>query len=266
MSSGEDVLAVTAGAAVEVFGDELEAVFALGSLAHGGFAPLVSDVDVALVLARLEPGSAGRVRRVAATVRERAPGELAGRLSLFWSDLDGVRNGGDGGRLPAVDRLDLLDHGRLLHGTDRRAPAVRPTAGELVADGARFAAERFDAGYLDELRHPGRLLARGVRPVTKAVLFPVRFGYTLASGRIGRNDAAVDWYLGGSGDGGAGAHAPLVAAAFGWRREGLAADAGELLERHLVGLYREFLDRYAESIADPDLAAALRGRRSELDR
>lgn len=260
MTTGEDVLAVTAAAAAELFGHDLEAVFALGSLAHGGFAPLVSDVDVALVLARLDPGSAGRVQRVAATVRERAPGELAARLSLFWSDLDGVRRGGGAGRLPAVDRLDLLDHGRLLHGTDRRAPAVRPRTDELVLDGARFAADRFVAGYLDDLRHPGRLLARGVRPVTKAVLFPVRFGYTLASGRIGRNDAAVDWYVGG-----AGAHAPLVAAAFDWRRDGLAADAGELLDRHLVGLYREFLDRYAESITDPELAAALRARRSELD-
>jgi hypothetical protein len=32
--TGEDVLAVTAAAVAELFGDDLEAVFALGSLAH----------------------------------------------------------------------------------------------------------------------------------------------------------------------------------------------------------------------------------------
>jgi hypothetical protein len=39
------------------------------------------------------------------------------------------------------------------------------------------------------------LIAAGVRRLTKLVLFPVRFLYTAATGRVGTNDAAAAWYL-----------------------------------------------------------------------
>lgn len=51
-------------AAREVFTDRFEAAFALGSLAYGGFAPLASDIDLALVLrdvARQTPAEVDRV-------------------------------------------------------------------------------------------------------------------------------------------------------------------------------------------------------------
>jgi hypothetical protein len=252
MTTGEDVLRVTAAVADEVLGGDLDAVFALGSLAHGGFAPLVSDVDVALVLRYVTAASAGRVAAVARRVREELPGPLSDRLSLFWADWQGVLGGGDVGRLPAVDRLDLLDSGRLLHGTDRRPGAVRPTANELVRQAAVFATVRFDRAYLRGLCDAGRLLAQGVRPVTKTVLFPVRFLHTVESGRIGRNDEAVGSYRGPS--------APLVQAALDWRTTGITDVGGAraLLEAHLVPLHLEFLDAYAE------VAPALRVRRQEL--
>jgi len=47
---GEAVLADAVAALAAAFGPRLLAVYALGSLAHGGFRPLVSDVDVAAIL------------------------------------------------------------------------------------------------------------------------------------------------------------------------------------------------------------------------
>jgi predicted nucleotidyltransferase len=50
-ATGDDVLADAVRAGRESLGGRLLAAYALGSLAHGGFSPLVSDVDVALILA-----------------------------------------------------------------------------------------------------------------------------------------------------------------------------------------------------------------------
>lgn len=258
----ESVLDAAADVADETFGDRLSAVYALGSLAHGGFAPLVSDVDVALVLTDVDQDTAAAVAAIAPEVVRRVPGELARRLSVFWANPHGVRHGPAGyGRLPAVDRLDLIDSGRLLRGHDTRAGAVPPGGAELVRDGAAFAASRFDDAYLDTLRDPDGLVAGGARTVTKAVLFPVRFLYTLTTHRIGLNDAAVEHYTG--------PHRPLVAAAARWRDRGLTdpRDAGELLAAHLVGLHTEFLDAYAAAMdraGEPALATELRLRRARL--
>ena len=47
---GEAVLTQAVAAYRAAFGSRLAAGYALGSLAHGGFSPLVSDVDLGLVL------------------------------------------------------------------------------------------------------------------------------------------------------------------------------------------------------------------------
>lgn len=236
-ADGERVLHAAVNAAAEVFGDQLDAAFALGSLAHGGFTPLVSDVDVALVLRSLP--SADRVATVYELVRSRHRDRLAQRLSVFWSDWPGVHHGHRGGdRLPPVDRLDLLRSGRLLHGTDRRAGAVPPSTDDLVRGAAEFATERFDAAYFDRLRSPEVLLADGVRATTKAVLFPVRFLYTRHTGRFADNDTAATWYRGPA--------RPLVTAALRWRTGDITdhAAARRLLDAHLIALYQEFAADY----------------------
>jgi hypothetical protein len=47
-------------------GERSVAAYALGSLAHGGFAPLVSDIDLGLIIADpLQPDDAETVRSVA---------------------------------------------------------------------------------------------------------------------------------------------------------------------------------------------------------
>lgn len=200
-----------------------------------------------LVLDGVEQATSARVADVRERVRGDVPGELAGRLSVFWSDPRSVRHGGgEHNRLPEVDRLDLLESGRLLRGDDCRAGATRPTTDALILQAAEFALAKFDDAYLAGLRDPGTLVAGGARPVTKAVLFPVRFLYTLATGRIGRNADAATWYSTHH------RHAELVAAAATWRTEGLTdpAAARRLLSSHLRPIYATFAAEYVRALRE----------------
>ena len=64
-------------------GSRLIAGYALGSLAHGGFSPLVSDVDLGLVLR--DPLRAHDRLAIRAVARWCGPGSaLDQRLSVFW--------------------------------------------------------------------------------------------------------------------------------------------------------------------------------------
>jgi hypothetical protein len=239
-------------------GSRLIAGYALGSLAHGGFSSLVSDVDVGLVLQDpLRVKDNVTIRTVAHSLRTGRPA-LDKRLSVFWgtpSTLQGQRRGG---RFPPLDRLDLLDHGRLLTGQDARACVARPGQDELLAAGAEFALgylggtrnlpgrlrdwARLWADHgsaLDEIRNPQRLVSRGPRRLTKIVLFPVRFLFTAETGQVGTNALAAAHYL-ARGDGPA---ATLVAAALAWRLEAPADDeATAMLSEELVPLYVHYID------------------------
>jgi predicted nucleotidyltransferase len=260
------VLDAVTTAAREVLGERLAAVYALGSLAHGGFAPLVSDVDVALVLTAIDHTTADGIARVNQLARTRCATDLAERLSLFWTDADGVRLGrGEYGRLAEVDRLDLIDAGLLLAGTDQRTGAVRPDSADLVRESAELAVTKFDDRYLRTLTAPATLVARGARAVTKAVLFPVRFLFTLRTGQIGHNADAATWYTAH------GAHGALVEHALRWRGDGIADPdrAVALLEQHLIGVYDEFLDTFIRDLPKagvdaPELIENLRVRRRAL--
>jgi predicted nucleotidyltransferase len=137
-ATAEQVVADTVEAAQAVLGTKIEAIFTLGSLAHGGFAPLVSDVDVAVILGSTEPHTADQIAQVQRLVVDKASSPLSERLSVFWADWPAVRTGaGDNNRLGPIDRLDLLDSGRLLLGSDRREPSVRPSHRELVVMSVR---------------------------------------------------------------------------------------------------------------------------------
>ena len=126
--TADQVVGDTVQAAEAEFGADVEAIYTLGSLAHGGFTPLVSDIDVAIVLTHTDAGTRSRIAAVQERVTEQASSPLSGRLSLFWGDWQAVRTGeGEHFRLGPVDRLDLLDCGRLLRGTqtgESRSPCV----------------------------------------------------------------------------------------------------------------------------------------------
>jgi hypothetical protein len=255
---GEAVLARAVSAYRAALGPRLIAGYALGSLAHGGFSALVSDVDLGLILH--DPVTVKDRTTIRAVARSVGAGGsvLDQRLSVFWgtpATLGGQRRGG---RFPPLDRLDLLEYGRLLTGQDLRSAAARPADAELLVAGAEFALgylggaatlpdrlrswarlRRQDDTVLNEIRTPSRLVSRGPRRLTKIVLFPVRFLFTAETGQVGTNARAAAHYL-------ASAHPPaaaLVTAALAWRLEPPAADeATALLSRELIPLYIQYID------------------------
>jgi len=277
------VLAKALSAYRAALGSRLIAGYALGSLAHGGFSPLVSDVDLGLILQDpLRTKDRMTIRRVARTVRA-GGSALDERLSVFWGTPATLRGQVKGGRFPPLDRLDLLDYGRLLTGLDARSGVVRPDRAELLVAGAEFALGYLgggaklpgrvrgwgrlgsrDDGALNEIRAPARLVSRGPRRLTKIVLFPVRFLFTAETGQVGTNALAAGHYL-------AGADVPataLVAAALAWRLEPPADDeATALLNRELIPLYVHYLDDHIERLHAVDqhrLADRFRRWRSRL--
>lgn len=256
--AGEAVLDRAISAYRATLGSRLIAGYALGSLAHGGFSPQVSDVDLGLILQDpLRATDRMTIRKVARSVRS-GGSALDERLSVFWGTPSTLRGQRRGGRFPPLDRLDLLDYGRLLTGQDARSDVARPDRAELLVAGAEFALgylggtrklpgrlrdwarlQPRESNALDEIRIPSRLVARGPRRLTKIVLFPVRFLFTAETGKVGTNAQAAGHYL-------ASADAPattLVAAALAWRLEAPADDeATALLDRELIPLYVQYID------------------------
>jgi hypothetical protein len=247
-ATAEQVIADTVQAAQTVLGAEIEAIFTLGSLAHGGFAPLVSDVDVAIIVAATAPSTAEQMALVQSLVVDKGSNPLSERLSVFWADWHAVRTGdGAHSRLGPVDRLDLLDSGRLLLGSDLREPSVRPSHQELVVMSADHIFNKFTDAYLEGLRDTRALLAGGPRAVTKAILFPVRFMYTLRTGRIGLNDNSARWYAAEGLPGGA-----LALKALEWRNDGIADAelADQMLAAELDVIHDECFAGYASELED----------------
>jgi hypothetical protein len=262
--TGDDVLADAVRAAQQAFGKRLLAAYALGSLAHGGFSPIVSDVDVALILADpIRPLDTATLLNTAQAVRSTGS-PLHARLSVFWGTPHSLAGHAAGGRFPPLDRLCLLEHGRVLTGTDARAGIPRPDRTDLLVAGAEFALDALADDVLAQAPRPELVLAAGIRWTTKIVLFPVRFLFTAETGREGTNGAAAAHYA-------ARANAPgaaLVAAAFGWRTVPPDSDhALALLRTGLLPLYRHYLDDHARrlmSSGHPDLAEAFRRWRTRL--
>ncbi len=266
--AGEAVLARAVSAYRAALSSRLIAGYALGSLAHGGFSPLVSDVDLGLILQDpLRATDRMTIRNVARSVRT-GGSALDERLSVFWGTPSTLRGQRRGGRFPPLDRLDLLDHGRLLTGQDARSDVARPGRAELLVAGAEFALGHLggarklpdrlrdwtrlwaqDDTVLNEIRTPSRLVSRGPRRLTKIVLFPVRFLFTAQTGQVSTNTVAANHYL-------ANAHAPaitLVTAALAWRLEPPADDeATALLGRELIPLYVHYIDDHIARLRAAD--------------
>ncbi|MER5756736.1 hypothetical protein [Streptomyces sp. NPDC002088] len=239
--SGWLVLRHAVAAYREFLGKRLLGAYALGSLAHGGFAPTVSDVDLALVLDGRSPDDLPAIERVRDELR--AGGDpLHQRLSVFWSSLSALTGNRSDGRFPAVDRLDLAEHGKVLHGQDITAHLPRPSGAELAEDSARSALEFFATDQVIGTFRDPRALVDPADPLwlTKIILLPVRFLHTARTGRVGATDKASERYLAAqrpvAGD--------LIRAAMRWRKgEPLREDeAVPLLRAQLVPLYVHYID------------------------
>ncbi len=265
---GERVLAGAVRLAAATWGPRLVAAYALGSLAHGGFSAHVSDVDLGLVLS--DPLDAHDTQAVAALANTMQAGgaPLADRLSIFWGSPATLSGVAIEGRFPPLDRLDLKQYGRLLLGQDIRARLPAPTQRELIVAGASYALQTLSTPEVTaELKNPVTLISAGVRPLTKMVLFPVRFLFTARTGKVGRNQAAVDHFTAHE----SGPAADLARAALAWRDQ--PPDPSDpavltLLAQGLLPLYRLFLDDYATRLreyGEPEAARALQTWRHRLD-
>jgi hypothetical protein len=258
VSAARAVAAETAQAFADAFAERLTAAYLLGSLTYGGYAPAVSDIDVAAVLTDRRTGDPDTVAEIVEALRERTP--LHRKLSVFWSSLPALRAGRDDGRFPAIDRVQLADHGRLLIGSDVAGQVARASGRDVLLESARFAVGVLATDeVVTEFHHPRRLLADPVW-FTKAVLFPVRFLRTATehSERSATNDEAIAWYLGRPDP--AGAALVRLAARV---RAGAPLDPAEAaseLAAGLLPLYRGYLDDHLARLrpagAPPDLVAA----------
>jgi hypothetical protein len=224
----------------DAFTERLVAVYLLGSLSYGGYAPAVSDIDLAVILTDSRDDDPDTVRTTNESLR--GQGDPHRKLSVFWGSLPALRDGRDDGRFPALDRLELVDRGVLLLGNEVAGQVARPTTDELLLESARFAVDVLATDEVTaEFHHPARLLADPVW-FTKAVLFPVRFLYTSTktTGRAATNDEAVAWYLAQPG-----AAAPSLVRLARRVRAGEPLDPAEVapeLAAGLVSLYQHYID------------------------
>ncbi|MEV6825679.1 hypothetical protein [Amycolatopsis sp. NPDC051102] len=239
-TAARTVAAEAAGAYQEAFGDRLIGAYLLGSLSYGGYSPAVSDIDLAIVLTDVRDGDRESVAATTEALQQRSP--LHRKLSVFWASLPALRAGEDDGRFPALDRLQLAEHGRVLLGDDVTREVARPSAAQLLLESARFAIAILATDEVTaEFHEPRRLLSDEVW-FTKAVFFPVRFrcSATLPSGRAATNDESLEWYL-------AQPDAPAKSLVrLGARvRQGHPLDAAEAepeLTAGLVPLYRYYIE------------------------
>jgi hypothetical protein len=223
----------------ERLGAGLESAYAIGSLAHGGFSPAVSDVDLALLTDQQPDRDVPAiVAMVAADVR--AGGHaLADRLSIFHAPWAAFRDPPPDARFPPIDRYDLVHFGILVDGLDRRSTyATAPTADEIREHAVSSALGRVTGLQLAaDLR---RLEDGGVtvHDATKIVLWPVRMQHVCDTGQPTGNADAVEHYV-RLGDA---RHRSLVRDALAWREASTIEDPRAALRR----IAAEIHDLHAE--------------------
>jgi hypothetical protein len=262
---GEQVLAAALQLARQSLGQRLVAAYALGSLAHGGFSP-VSDVDLGLVLADpLQEGDAQLVAGLAGSIKASGV-PFADRLSVFWGSVSTLSGASQGGRFPPLDRLDLIQYGRLLAGSDVREKLSAPTRRELVVAAAEFALARLASDEtVAKVERPAALAGADARTLSKLVLFPVRFLFTARTGEVGRNEAAVAHFAADSKS----PAAELARRALAWRNAGAVDPQAAMpaLAAGLLPLYEEFVADHEGRMREygrPDLAGAFAQWRQRL--
>jgi len=266
-SAGEMVLAEAAEHARQMWRERLLAVYALGSLAHGGFSA-VSDVDVGVVLDDpLLDADGDRVAELTNSIRA-SNKPFADRLSVFWGSTLSLSGATSGGRFPPLDRLDLKKYGRLVIGKDIRKNLPLPAQRELVVAGAELALRRLATDdVIGKLKSPESLLGTDQKMLTRLILWPVRFMFTARTGDVGRNDAAVEHFTATNK---ASASCDLVRLALRWRDSGPARSDKSALAAIAAGilpLYHEFLSDHEprlRELARPDLAESFSAWRQKL--
>jgi len=164
-------------------GAVLVEVYKLGSLAHGGFSDIYSDIDVGLLLSCREPPPG--MSELTAGAKALQP-EYGKKLSMFWGNPEFTW-----GRLPVIDRLDLLDHGvALLHGI---TPSLRRPSKDEIHREQLQSVERSWKPKLPELTRLKSLGPKDRKPYIRAILYAARLIYTWDNLVVGSNGRAVEY-------------------------------------------------------------------------
>ena len=164
-------------------GSSLVEAYKLGSLAHGGFSEIYSDIDVGLLLSCREPPSEMAELIAHAKLLD---AEYGKKLSVFWGNPEFTW-----GRLPVIDRIDLLDHGvPLLRGV--KPDFRRPTKEEIHQEQLQ-SIERSWKSRLPELSRLTTLEAKDRKPYIRAILYAARLIYTWDNLVVDSNDRAVEY-------------------------------------------------------------------------
>ena len=164
-------------------GASLTNVYKLGSLAHGGFSQIYSDIDIGLLLSSTNPPE--DMDRLISDAKELEP-QMAKRLSVLWANPIY-----DWGRLPVLDRIDLLDHGVPLL-NNNKANFKRPDKADI--HGALLeSVERSWKPRAKELSRLEELEPKHYKPYVRSILYPARLIYSWDRLRITSNDTAVEF-------------------------------------------------------------------------
>lgn len=167
-------------------GSSLVEVYKLGSLAHGGFSPMYSDIDLGVLLSCASPPA--EMERLITEAKNLDP--LWGKkLSVFWGNPDC-----SWGRLPVLDRLDLLDHGVPLL-NNRRGDFRRPTK-EEIHQALGESIQRSWKPRIAELNDLKALAPQDRKPYIRAILYPARLIFSWDRLEVNSNDIAVEYLRG----------------------------------------------------------------------
>src|SRR3990167_5082577 len=198
LSIAKKTIHLTLDKAKEIFRSRLLSYYVIGSLAHGGFSPLVSDVDIAIITTDYNNADAKHIEQISNFVIK-CDLPLCDRISIFWSnvrDLSVSTLKSGRGRFPAIDKLDLLNYGILFYGKDIKNQLNRPEIHNILIDSSTFAIKYLlNDEMLTEIGESELLITRDARKLTKIVLFPIRLLYTLKTHRIGQNEHASNLYI-----------------------------------------------------------------------
>jgi hypothetical protein len=164
-------------------GASLVEVYKIGSLAHGGFSQTYSDIDVGLVLSSPNPPS--DMDKMIAEVKA-LDDKYAKKLSIFWGNPEY-----SWGRLPVLDRLDLLDHGVPLL-NNLKAEFRRPTKEEVRRELCQ-SVERSWKPRIGELSRLTELEPKDRKPYIRAILYPARLIFSWDNLAVDSNDRAVEY-------------------------------------------------------------------------
>ena len=164
-------------------GSALVDAYKLGSLAHGGFSNIYSDIDVGLLLNCSEPPA--KMAEIIAEAKT-LDVEYGKKLSVFWGDPEFAW-----GRLPNLDRLDLLDHGvPLLNG---HKPQFRRPSKQEIREELLHSIEKSWKPRLPELNSLTELAPANRKPYIRAILYAARLIYSWDNFAMDSNDRAVEY-------------------------------------------------------------------------